>query len=82
VEVEGGGLGKLPGVEEKLRWGLVGVGCSGAAGPRWRKELYAAEQAGGGARASVVAVGFRVRAQGARGGLKGGSWGSRCGRTV
>jgi hypothetical protein len=59
-----------------------GLGCSGAAGPRWRKELYAAEQAGGGARASVVAVGFRVRAQGARGGLKGGSWGSRCGRTV
>jgi hypothetical protein len=29
------------------------------------------EQAGGSARASLAAIGFRVRAQGARGGLKG-----------
>jgi hypothetical protein len=34
AEVEGGGLGKLPGVEEKLRWGLAGAGvqrCGGSA---------------------------------------------------
>jgi hypothetical protein len=34
AEVEGGGLGKLPSVEEKLRWGLAGAGvqrCGGSA---------------------------------------------------
>jgi hypothetical protein len=44
--------------------GWQGRRCSGAAGPRWCRELCAEEQGGGGARASMAAVGFRVRAQG------------------
>jgi hypothetical protein len=34
------------------------------AGQRWRRELCVAEPGGDGARASMAAVGFRVRAQG------------------
>jgi hypothetical protein len=42
VEVEGGGLGKLPGIEEKLQWGLAGAGVrrvrgSARSSARWSK---------------------------------------------
>jgi hypothetical protein len=35
----------------------LGLGCSGAAGPRRGRELCAAEHAGGGARVRVAAAG-------------------------
>jgi hypothetical protein len=66
--VAGEGLGKLPGTEVELLRGLAWGSCSGAVGPQWSRGCCAAEQGGSGARASMAAVGFRVRAQG--------SWGS------
>jgi hypothetical protein len=72
ARVEASELGKVPGTQAELLRGLAGVGVQRCGDCTAAQRLYAAEQGrDGGARASVAAVGFRVRAQGARGGLKG-----------
>jgi hypothetical protein len=52
VEVEDIRHEKLPGGAAKLLRPWPGLGCSETAGPRWGRELGAAEQGRGGARAS------------------------------
>jgi hypothetical protein len=50
VEVEGGGLGKLPGVEGKLPWGLAGAEVQWCSRSMAEQGLYTAEQSGDDAR--------------------------------
>jgi hypothetical protein len=72
ARVEASELGKVPSTLAELLRSLAGAGVQRCGDCTVAQRLYAAEQGRGrGARASVVAVGFRVRAQGARGGLKG-----------
>jgi hypothetical protein len=72
ARVEASELGKVPGTQAELLRGLAGAEVQRCGDCLAAQRLYAVEQGtDGGSRASVAAVGFRVRAQGARGGLKG-----------
>jgi hypothetical protein len=54
-------LEELPGEAAKLLWTLAGSGVRRSGGSAVAQGFYAAEQSEATARASVAAVGFRVR---------------------
>jgi hypothetical protein len=71
ARVQASEFGKVPGTQVELLLGLAGAEVQRCGDCTAAQRLYAAEQGrDGGARASVAAVGFRVRAQGAWGSLK------------
>jgi hypothetical protein len=71
ARVEASELRKVSSTQAELLQGLAGAGVQRCGDCTVAQRLYAAEQGrDSGARASVAAVGFRVRAQGARGDLK------------
>jgi hypothetical protein len=61
------GLEKLPEIGAKHCGVWPGLGCNGAAGPRWSRELRAAEANGQWLRVWVAAAGKGIRVQGVRG---------------